>query len=154
MDGQRFGLVVRGLWPKRTKRWQSLVVLTTPSLHPLLQQKPIALCFECLVATSPYLIPWVYNCSPSPTYPKLPPAIIFSPNCLLLTHTHYPFHWEMPLSVSGVCLFFLLYSFFRCQASPPVLPDTAPNPRCGAQLRLDPGNGLFWTLWCAEDSME
>lgn len=82
MDGQPFGLMARGLGRNRPERWQSPVVWITPSLHPLLQQKPIALCFECLVAAGPYLIPWVYNCSPSPLHPELPPAIIFSPSCL------------------------------------------------------------------------
>lgn len=150
-----FGLVAPGLWPNRTeKRWQSLAVLTTPSLHPLLQQKPIALCFECLVATSLYLIPWVYNCSPSPTYPELPLAIIFSPNCLLHIHAS-----PIPLTNAASCQwsfysFFYLIIFFLCRATHPVLADTAPNPHSGARLRLDPGNGLFWTLWCAEDSME
>lgn len=34
---------------------ESLEILLTPSLLPLTQQKPCAFCFECLVATSPYL---------------------------------------------------------------------------------------------------
>lgn len=54
---------------------------------PLLQQKLKAFCFECLVATSPYLIPWVYNCSPACTCPKLPRAILSSPSCLF-PHGH------------------------------------------------------------------
>lgn len=69
-------------------------ILITPSLLPLLQQKPNAFCFECLVATSPYLIPWVYKCSPACTCPKLPRALFSSPN-RLLPHCH-PSHW-LPL---------------------------------------------------------
>lgn len=51
---------------------------------PPLQQKPNAFCFECLVATSPYPIPWVYKCSPACTCPMLPGAIFSCPNRLFL----------------------------------------------------------------------
>lgn len=58
--------------------------LITPSFLPPLQQKPNAFCFECLVATSPYPIPWVYKCSPACTCPMLPGAIFSCPNRLFL----------------------------------------------------------------------
>lgn len=84
-------------------------ILITPSLLPLLQQKPNAFCFECLVATSPYLIPWVYNCSPACTCPKLPRALISFPNRLLpLCH---PSHW-LSLHVTKKFV-----SFFCCHLS-------------------------------------
>lgn len=88
---------------------KSLEILITPSLHPLLQQKPIAFCFECLVATSPYLIPWVYNCSPSCTCPKMPLAILSYPYCLLPTVTH-PTDNCLFSQWRFIC-FFLLHSF-------------------------------------------
>lgn len=45
----------RTLMKLKKKYLESLETLT-PSLLPLPQQKPDAFCFECLVATSPYLI--------------------------------------------------------------------------------------------------
>lgn len=84
------------LMKPNTEYKECLEILITPSLLPLPQQKPNAFCFECLVATSPYLIPWVYNCSPACTSPKLPRAIFSSPNCLF-PHSH-PSHL-LPLHV-------------------------------------------------------
>lgn len=145
---------------------------------PLLQQKPNAFCFECLVATSPYLIPWVYNCSPACNCPKLPQAILPLPNCLFffppVTHsTNCLFMWwwslwsysvfiyslkRFVITYNGFFIFFLiaLTAFFFFAPHCPHLPsDTAPKPpRSDPLLRIDPGNGLLWTLWCAENSME
>lgn len=50
--------------------------------------------------------------------------------------------------------FFLiaLTAFLRLMPAPSAL--TTPNPRSDPLLRIDPGDGLLWTLWCAENSME
>lgn len=122
IEGGHLWLSVSGLWWNLAER-----VSRTPSLLPLLQQKPIAFCFECLVATSPYLIPWVYNCSPACTCPKLPQAILSSPQ-LPFPHGHTS-HWRLPLrvmikSVNLFCFFsflphsFNIFFFFTCHARP------------------------------------
>ncbi len=129
-------LSVSGLWWNLTEYMESLEILITPSLLPLPQQKPTnAFCFECLVATSLYLIPWVYNCSPACTCPKLPRAVLSSPSCRF-PHGH-PSHW-LPLHVmmkwafiyslkrftstySGIFfLFFLIALTAFCVSCPPL----------------------------------
>lgn len=97
---------------------RSLEILTTPSLLPLPQQKPNAFCFECLVATSPYLIPWVYNCSLACTCPKLPRAVVTSPSCLFFSTVTNPtgclFMWWWSLWTYSVVHFFsneITYSY-------------------------------------------
>lgn len=72
-------LSVSGLGWNLTESEESFEILITPSLLPLLQQKPNALCFECLVATSLYLIPWVYKCLPACTCPWALPSPPNSP---------------------------------------------------------------------------
>lgn len=134
-----------------------LVVLTTPSPHPLLQQKPIALCFECLVATSPYPIPWVYNCSPSTTYPKLPLAISFSPNCLLPTDTH-PTDKCRFQSVELI-LFFFKFSvlFFFCVLTHlffltlHLIPTAAPRSGLTLGMACSEHCGVLRTAWSNVD---
>lgn len=81
----------------------------TFSSPPLPQQKPNAFCFECLVATSPYLIPWVYNCSLACTCPQaatsrpLLPQLPFSARSpILLT-----FMWRWSLWTSSVFIYSL-----------------------------------------------
>lgn len=83
-------------------------ILTTPSLLPLLQKKPTAFCFECLVATNPYLIPWVYKYSPACIRPNLPRAVLSSPNHLFSPTVTPPtaclFMWQRGLWNCSVLL--------------------------------------------------
>lgn len=128
------------------------------SLLPLPQQKPKAFCFECLVETSPYLIPWVYNRSLACTCPKRMRAVLASPN-FLFPHDH-PSYW-LPLHVmiqfvSWFCcscilkrdfllhtpVFFYFPHSFNCFLSvvpTPIYPQTLP-----LSPALAPAQGRPW----------
>lgn len=75
------------------KKYLESLETLTPSLLPLPQQKPDAFCFECLVATSPYLITLSLQLL---TCLYLPQAILPFSNCLF--PRRHPSH-QLPLPV-------------------------------------------------------
>lgn len=108
--------------------------------------KAYAFCFECLVATSPYLIPWVYNCSLACTCPKLPRAVLSSPNCLFFPSrspipTDCLFTWWWSLWTCSVFIYSLRDSLLQTPAYFSFLPHSF-----NCFLRVMPAPIYPWTL--------
>lgn len=92
--------------------------------------------------------------APSCHEPSSPP-----PNCLFpptVTHPTDCIYSQKRFTLTYSCIFSFLPHSFNCflRVIMPTLiyPQTLPlTPALTPLLRTDPGNGLLWTLWCAEE---